>query len=76
VFRAILLCLVLLLSGCATGGAITCPTLKKYSTEFQAKAASEQILINNDAPHIVQMLNDYGVERDAIRECQRRRKVK
>lgn len=70
----ILIALVLLLAACKQGGAITCPTLRGYSPAFLAAAARELEGLDRNAPHVAQMLNDYGVERDAIRECLKRRK--
>ena len=67
-----LIALALVLAACKQGGAITCPTLRGYSPAFMAAAARELDGISQKAPHIAQMLNDYGVERDAIRECLRR----
>jgi len=61
--------LSLLLAGCKPGGAITCPTLRGYSPAFLAATAKEIGVIEQTAPHVVKMLNDYGVERDAIRTC-------
>lgn len=59
----------LLLAGCNNGYGITCPTLKKYSDDFQDKAVAEIDVIEKTAPHVVTMFNDYGVTRDAIRKC-------
>jgi hypothetical protein len=67
----ILVAILVLLAACKQGGAITCPTLKGYSTAFMAAAAREFEALVRKAPHVVQLLNDYGVERDAIRECLR-----
>jgi len=67
-------CLALALAGCKPGAAITCPTLKVYSESFKAAASAELDMIEAKAPHIVQMINDYGVERDAIRKCLKLRK--
>lgn len=67
--------IVLAVSGCPKGGAITCPTFVGYSDAFLAATEKEIAKIENDAPHVVEMLNDYGVERDAIRECLRRQKA-
>ena len=72
--NAILLALVLMIAACKQGGAITCPTLKGYSPAFLAAATRELDGLDRIAPHVAQMLNDYGVERDAIRECLRRQK--
>lgn len=67
--------LALLLAGCNQGGAITCPTLKGYSASFMQAAARELESLDRTAPHLAQMLNDYGVERDAVRECFMRQKT-
>ena len=66
--------LVLLLVACKQGGAITCPTLRGYSPAFMTAAARELEGLDRKEPHVAQMLNDYGVERDAIRERLRRQK--
>jgi hypothetical protein len=73
--NVMLAALLLLLAACKQGGAITCPTLRGYSPAFMAAAARELEGLDRSAPHLVQMFNDYGVERDAIRECLRRQKV-
>lgn len=73
--RAILVALVLMLAACKQGGAITCPTLRGYSPAFMAAAARELEGLGRSVPHVAQMLNDYGVERDAIRKCLRRQKA-
>lgn len=66
---------LLLLAGCATHGAgITCPTLRQYSQSFLAQSSSEFKAVKATSPHLVTMINDYGVERDAIRKCQGLRK--
>ena len=70
----IFIILVLLLAACKQGAAITCPTFRGYSPAFMAAAARELEALDRSAPHVAQMLNDYGVERDAIRECLRRQK--
>lgn len=62
------------LAGCPDGAGITCMTLKKYSADFQGKAEAEYAMIEKQAPHITQMIDDYGVNRDAIRECLARQK--
>lgn len=61
--------MAILLAGCPKGYGITCPTLKQYSAEFQAKALAEIDMIEKNAPNVVTMFNDYGVTRDAIRKC-------
>lgn len=63
------LTLPLMAAKCSPGGYITCPTLKQYSQSFLSKAADEIEMIEKDAPNVTQMINDYGVERDAIRKC-------
>lgn len=72
--NAILAALVLMLAACKQGGVITCPTLRSYSSAFMAAAARELEGLYRNAPHVSQMLDDYGVERDAIRECLKRQK--
>jgi hypothetical protein len=59
--------LLVLLSACKPGVAVTCPPLIPYSPEFQKEALAELDRIR--APHLELMLNDYGVTRDAIRAC-------
>lgn len=71
---AIVIALATSLAACKPGGAITCPTIRGYSAAFQAAAARELDTIDKTAPHLAQMISDYGVERDAIRECIKRRK--
>lgn len=66
---AIALAVTLGLSTCQQGAAITCPTLKQYSKTFLQEAGRQLDLIEATAPNIVIMVNDYGVERDAIRKC-------
>lgn len=61
--------LLFALTGCRAGGAITCPTVRVYSPAFLKATSAELDMIEKNAPHVVQMLNDYGVERDAIRKC-------
>lgn len=62
--------MALALAGCPkNGGTITCPSLKQYSTSFLKEAEQELGMIERNAPNIVKMLNDYGVQRDAIRKC-------
>lgn len=61
--------LSVLLGGCPQGGAITCPTFVKYSKAFLQQANVELEMIEAKAPNVVQLVNDYGVERDAIRKC-------
>lgn len=70
-FKSLLavLAMALALGACKPGAAITCPTLKSYSKAFLAKAGDELDMIEAKAPNIVQLLNDYSVERDAIRRC-------
>jgi len=74
--RAVAILLTALaLASCKPGGAgVTCPTIKGYSASFLAAAEKEVAMIERDAPHVVKMLNDYGVERDAIRVCLKRKR--
>lgn len=51
------------------GAAITCPTLREYSNEFLKAAAQEMKTIHSTAPHVATLVDDYGVDRDAIRKC-------
>lgn len=64
----------LLAAKCERGSSITCPPLKQYSAQFQAAAAAEYEKVELQAPHLMQMIDDYGVTRDAIRACLKRRK--
>jgi len=57
------------LAGCPKGYGITCPTIKKYSDEFIARAETQYAMIEKQAPDVITMIDDYGVERDAIRKC-------
>ena len=66
---ALALLVPLLLAGCKPGGAITCPKLKVYSQTFLDKAERELGEIERTAPTVTQMVNDYGVTREAIRKC-------
>ncbi len=60
---------VLMAGQCSPGARVTCPALKNYSPEFQAAAKAELQMILDKAPHVVAMINDYGVTRDVIRAC-------
>jgi len=53
--------LPMLIGGCAMV-IFECPPLKKYSKEFQAKAADE-----SKGPATQQLVSDYGQHRDACR---------
>jgi len=66
---AAVICLAVLLGGCPKGAGITCPTLRQYSPEFMSRVSEQIEMIEAKAPDVVEMLNDYGVERDAIRKC-------
>lgn len=70
-----LLLMTMMLFGCKEGAGITCPTVRGYSASFLAATEKEVGMIEQTAPHVVRMLNDYGVERDAIRECLKRQKA-
>ncbi|TXH35323.1 MAG: hypothetical protein E6Q98_16150 [Rhodospirillaceae bacterium] len=49
-----------------------CPALVDYPPEYQEAAADElrQLKQANHAPHIRQMITDYGAERKALEKCQ------
>lgn len=66
--------IAVLVAGCPKSGGIACPPLKQYSKEFQAAAAREYEAVEASAPHLVQMVDDYGLSRAAIRACLKRRK--
>jgi hypothetical protein len=72
------LCLVMALgaslAACNQKAIVACPSLVPYSADFQ-KALSREIA-QLDAPYLFQVLNDYGVTRDAIRACLKRRAKK
>lgn len=64
--------LLMLLAGCIPNSvSITCPSLIRYSPEFQKAALLELNAIK--APHLEQILSDYSITRDAIRACIKRR---
>lgn len=65
---------VIALSACKPGASITCPTLRGYSADFMKAAAREYALVEAQAPHLVKLVDDYGIERDAIRACLKRKK--
>ncbi|MFZ5674268.1 MAG: hypothetical protein ACOZAM_15005 [Pseudomonadota bacterium] len=69
-----IMAVAVLVAACPKGAAITCPPLKQYSKAFQAAAAREYAAVEASAPHLVQMVDDYGVSRAAIRACLKRRK--
>lgn len=53
--------------------AITCPNLKAYSKEQQARALAQYELVERQAPDLIIMVNDYIDLRSAIRKCIARR---
>lgn len=61
--------MAIMLAGCPKGYGITCPTLKQYSDEFMARAEAQYTMVEKTSPDLVKMIDDYGVERDAIRKC-------
>lgn len=70
---AVLVIATSLLTGCATagfeaGGVAACPPVVEYSGEYQARAAEELVLLP-DGSAIVEMLSDYAVMREQVREC-------
>jgi hypothetical protein len=61
------------LTGCATAGfengsAAACPPTVEYSQEFQVRAA-EELGFLPDGSAIVEMMGDYAVMRDQVRNC-------
>lgn len=48
----------------------SCPPIVAYSPDFQHQAGDELAEIKGIAPHIAQMIVDYGAERKALRTCQ------
>jgi hypothetical protein len=71
---ALIFAALLAVTACKPGAVVTCPSLKQYSAAFQKEAAREYALVEKMAPHLMQMVDDYGVERSAIRACIKRRK--
>ncbi len=72
--RAAVLCLALALAACKPGGAgVTCLTNVKYSASFLKEAEKEIEQIERVAPNVVKMINDYGITRDAVRVCLKRK---
>jgi Tfp pilus assembly protein PilP len=44
-----------------------CPAIIEYSKEFQA--ALDREVAQLDAPYLFQILNDFGITRQALRKC-------
>lgn len=67
--------LAMSLGGCATAPSerlkVVTPKLKAYSPQFQQATADELDHIQDTAPHVVEMINDYGQLRAAIRSINR-----
>lgn len=64
-------------SQCGPGASITCPSIKQYPKEFLAAAAKEYAQVENVAPHLIRLVDDFGIQRDVIRKCiERRAKAK
>ncbi len=61
--------LLMLLAGCQTVPSNSCGVLYTYSTDFQRQAAVELKEIQAGAPHVAQLMDDYGKTRDTIRAC-------
>lgn len=62
---------MLALGGCARGGseiAGQCPPVVKYSRAGQARAARKVEALPEGAL-VVQMLSDYAVQREQVRDC-------
>jgi len=62
----------LLLTACATGGSDTsssaCPPVVEYSRAEQARVADEVAALPEGSA-IVEMMSDYAVMREQVREC-------
>lgn len=55
------------LAACQTAGGGGCPPLVTYSHTFQKQAARELQGAKQSAPHVAQLVIDYGKLRDACR---------
>lgn len=70
----VLAVLPLLMAGkCAPVSGITCPDLRQYSPAYLQKVAAQYRQIETTMPELAGMIDDYGIERAAIRECIKRR---
>lgn len=65
--RIALLTSLLLMSGCA-GAISSCPPLKAYSHEFQARLRAE-IAEMQEGSATLQAIEDYEMLRDQVRAC-------
>lgn len=63
---ALLLFLILLLTGCATGRSSVIPALVEYPSEIQNKAAEEYRTLPDDSA-LKRFVRDYGLLREQIR---------
>jgi hypothetical protein len=63
----VLMALGALLAACKHSEKVVCPPLLTYSTDFLM--ALDREVASLDAPYLFQIMNDYGVKRDAIRKC-------
>jgi hypothetical protein len=72
--RHIILLGLLLVGGCMSTKlepvVQSCPPLVTYNHGFQAATAKELKAIAGEAPHVAQMITDYGAERRALATCQ------
>ena len=70
--RSWLIALALMpLAACGTVHSEACGVLFSYSPDFQKQAATELDYLRGtgQAPHVVQLVQDYGTTRDTIRAC-------
>jgi len=69
-----ILAAALLVAGCAMAPKVepvvsSCPPVRQYSQDFLNAAADELTEIRDRAPHVAQMITDYGAERKALKAC-------
>jgi hypothetical protein len=59
-----------LLVGCKTVvSSRVCPPLQNYSTAFKAELTKEFAEVVERYPHVAQVVRDYDITRDDIRDC-------
>jgi hypothetical protein len=46
-----------------------CPPLQNYSTAFKAELTKEFAEVVERYPHVAQVVRDYDITRDDIRDC-------
>lgn len=64
------------LAGCNTAGLVCGPPLKHYTVADMQRAKRQYTaaVARGDSEMILRLVDDYGIERDAIRACLKRRK--